>query len=319
MKKIIIILFIFFTIGNIKAENVIGDYLRSFIYTYKRDYQRAYEELKKVIKKDPSSSFLRLKLGLILFKLKKYAEAEKELEYAKKLDPDNLEISAILIFFYATRKEKEKLEKEYQFFLEKAHKLQPQNIKISEYLAQFYFYKKMPQEAIKIYQMIIKQKPDYADGYYWLGYLYEEMGERKKAIKMWEKTLELNPNHADALNSLGYIYAEEGIKLNEAEKLVKKALEKDPQNGAYLDSLGWVYFKKKEYKKAEVFLLKAIKFTKDPVIYEHLGDLYITLNNKEKALKFYKEGLKFFPQNLSLKKKVEKYESKNKGIEKNSQ
>ncbi len=320
MRRVLIFLFFFLWSTSLEATNIVGDYLRAFFYLQKKDFENAYKELKKVERLDSSSSYLHLRLGLILFHLKKFPEAEKEFKKAKELDPDNLDISATLMLFYAATKEQKKLEEEYQYFLEKAHRAQPQNIRISEYLGQFYFYKKMPRQAIKIYKTIINQKPDYPEGYYWLGYLYEEIGERKKAIKMWKKTLKLDPNHADTLNSLGYIYAEEGIKLDEAEGLIKRALEKDPQNGAYLDSLGWVYFKKKKYKKAEEYLLKAAKIIEDPVIYEHLGDLYVVLKRWEEAVDFYKKGLGISSLRPSsqkrLKEKIEKNEEKIKGIKK---
>jgi tetratricopeptide (TPR) repeat protein len=209
------------------------------------------------------------------------------------------------------KKDKE-LEEEYEEFLEKVHRLRPQDLKASEYLAQYYFYKNRPQEAIKLYETIVEKKPDYLEGLFWLGYLYEEVGERDKAIKMWKKALKIEPNHAPTLNSLGYIYAEEGINLDEAEKMVKKALEIEPRNGAYLDSLGWVYFKKGDYQKAEEFLKKAISFSKDPVIYGHLGDLYVKMNNIKEAIGYYKEGVDNFPDNKNLREKLKKYEGKDK-------
>jgi uncharacterized protein HemY len=98
--------------------------------------------------------------------------------------------------------------------------------------------------------------------------------------------------------------------------MIKKALEKEPENGAYLDSLGWVYFKKKDYKKAEEYLKKAISYIIDPVIYEHLGDLYIEVSNAEEAVKFYQEGLSNFPENKNLQEKCNKYGKKDKVPEK---
>jgi predicted negative regulator of RcsB-dependent stress response len=62
--------------------------------------------------------------------------------------------------------------------------------------------------------------------------------------------------------------------------MVEKALSIRPDDGYYLDSLAWVFFKKKEYDKALKLQLDAVKVIKnDPVMMEHLGDIY--WQNKE--------------------------------------
>lgn len=298
--------------GNCGAEAILESaavhYLRGVLFIHGNEFERALEELNKAQKHDSDSGYLKIKTGFVLLRLGREKEAEEEFKRAKTLEEDNLDASIALVFLYAGRGDQQSLEKEYKYFLERAHQLKPDNILISEYLGRFYFYKKMPKEAIKVYKTIIEQKPDYSGGYFWLGYLYEENGQRDEAIDMWEKALELNPNHADTLNSLGYTYAEEGINLDEAEKMLNRALEQEHDNGAYLDSLGWVYFKKGDYSRAEVFLLKAAAFLKDPEIYEHLGDLYIKTGRKKEALEFYKKGLYLDKDNARLKEKIKLYE-----------
>jgi tetratricopeptide (TPR) repeat protein len=291
-------------------------YLRGIFYIQKEDYLSALKELRKAKKLDSQSPYIRLKIASCLVRLGRVEEAERELKEIKKIDPDNIDASLALIFIYSYTKKDKELEKEYEDFLKKAHRVRPKDINISEYLAQFYFYKNRIKEAIEIYERIIENSPDYTEGLFWLGFLYEEYGKREKAIQLWKKVLKINPEHAPTLNSLGYIYAEEGVNLDEAESMIKKALEIEPQNGAYLDSLGWVYFKKGAYKKAEKYLKEAISLIKDPVIYEHLGDLYIKLGNLEEAVDYYKKGLKDFPEDKNLQKKLEKYERKDKILEK---
>lgn len=285
----------------------VSSYLQGILSIKDGNYESAYRHLQRAKKLDPESGHIRFKLASVLLKLKEFDKAEAELQAAKELMADSLEPSVALIFLYSSQQSDKKLETEYQFFLEKAHQLRPENIRISEYLGQFYFYKKMPQEAIKIYKTVISQKPDYTEGYFWLGYLYEEDGQRKKAISLWRKALEIDPEHRDTLNSLGYIYAEEGKKLNEAERLVRKALEKDPQNGAYLDSLGWVYYKRQEYEKAEKYLLNALQYLEEPIVYEHLGEVYLKLDQKEKALYYYKKGNSLYPEDEALQQKLQEY------------
>jgi tetratricopeptide (TPR) repeat protein len=285
-----------------------GSYLKGLLHAEKGDYQQGLRELEKARKLDPDSFLIRLRIATVLIRLGEFDRAEKELKRAKKLDPDNLDAYLALIFLYSYAQKDEALEKEYEDFLETAQRVKPQDQRISEHLAQFYFFKNRPYDAIKIYEVLFHNNPQDIEVIFWLGFLYEEVGTRDKAIELWEKGLTLDPAFGPILNSLGYIYAEEETNLEKAESLVKKALETDPENGAYLDSLGWVYFKKKEYKEAEKHLKQAVSLAKDPVIYDHLGDLYVEMNNIEDAVKVFREGLNYFPDDQTLQKKLEKYE-----------
>ncbi len=322
MKKIFIfalvssiVLFFSFPVFSFSQKNLsflYGNYLKGLSYFNEGKYKEALEAFNKAKSIDPDSSDIRIKISFVLVRLGKLKEAEKELKEVKKLDSQNLEASLGLIFLYSYLGKNKELEDEYGEFLEKAHQLRPQDTKVSEYLAQFYFYRKRIDDAIRLYETIVKIHPDYIDARYLLGYLYDEKGNREKAIEIWEKILEENPSHVNTLNALGYVYAEEGINLDKAEEMIKKALEQDPNNGAYLDSLGWVYFKRQSYKKAEEYLKKAVSNTKDPVIYEHIGDLYIKLNDIDIALDYYKKGLELDPQSKSLKEKITEYEREDK-------
>ncbi len=292
--------------------NLYSNYLKGLFHAEKGEYLSGLEELEKAKLEDPQSIHIRLKIASVLIRLDRFDEAEALLKEAKTIDPDNLDISLALIFVYSYGDKNRALEGEYEDFLKKAHEKKPKDIGISEYLAQFYFYKKRPQEAIKVYEKILETNPDYVEALFWLGYLYEECGQRNKALETWERGVDIDPSFAPILNCLGYTYAEEGVNLNIAEEMIKKALEEEPENGAYLDSLGWVYYKKGDLEKAKEYILKAIDLIKDPDVYEHLGDIYIELSDEEKGVSYYEEGFLRFPDNKGLEAKVKKYEKKDK-------
>lgn len=293
-------------------KKLYGNYLKGLFHAEEGNFEQSLKDLNAVKKLDPTSIYVRLKIASILIRMGELNKAEVELKEAKAINPESFDISLGLIFLYSYGQKEKELEGEYEDFLTKAHKLKPEDTKISEYLAQFYFFKKQPQEALKIYEDIIKAKPDNIEALFWVGFIYEETNRRDDAVKIWKKVLQISPEHAPTLNSLGYLYAEESKNLDEAENMLKKALQQEPDSGAYLDSLGWIYFKKKDYKKAEEYLKKAIQYQEDPEIYEHLGDLYIALANKTEAVKFYKKGLGTFPDSEALKNKISKYGNENK-------
>jgi tetratricopeptide (TPR) repeat protein len=293
-----------------------SSYLKGLVYSEEGDFRQGVVELEKAKRLDPQSLAIRLKIAALLIRLGEIKRAEVELKEAKKIDSDSFDASSALIFLYSYSQKDKELDREYGDFLKKAHNQKPEDLKISQYLAQFYFYKKEYPRAIGIYEAVVKNDPKDTESMFWLGYLYDETGRRQEAIKIWRRGLDLEPANAMLLNSLAYAYAEDGVKLEEAEGMIKKALLAEPDNGAYLDSLGWIYYKKGEYKKAEEYIKKAVAMIKDPVVYEHAGDICIVLGNKEEGVRYYREGLKNFPDRKQLKEKVEKYGKEDKVIKK---
>jgi Flp pilus assembly protein TadD len=112
-------------------------------------------------------------------------------------------------------------------------------------------------------------------------------------IEQMKLAIEINPQNAQALNYLGYSWAEKGSQLDEAETLILRALKVEPNEGAYLDSLGWVYYQKGDYQRASEQLERASELINDdPVVTEHLGDVYDKLGKTEAALARYRDVLK---------------------------
>jgi Flp pilus assembly protein TadD len=75
-----------------------------------------------------------------------------------------------------------------------------------------------------------------------------------------------------------------------------------------MDSLGWVYFKSGKYHEALKVLLKAAETVKDdPVVLEHLGDVYDKLGLREKARESWERSIEFHQkgEDENLKKRVE--------------
>jgi tetratricopeptide (TPR) repeat protein len=109
---------------------------------------------------------------------------------------------------------------------------------------------------------------------------FEKLKTYKQLDAALDTILGREPNNAETLNFYGYSLADRGVRLKDAQRMVEKALNIRPDDGYYLDSLAWVFFKKKEYDKALKLQLDAVEVIKnDPVMMEHLGDIY--WQNKE--------------------------------------
>jgi tetratricopeptide (TPR) repeat protein len=202
-------------------------------------------------------------------------------------------------------------------------------------LAQAERYAQAEKECLKLLDEF-KLPADLLEVRYLLSYVYTATRNFPKAEEQLQLILKADPANATACNDLGYLWADQGKNLAEAEKLIRKALDlereqrqglvgtakegavaskADEGNAAYVDSLGWVLFRKGEVQEARTVLEKATKLPggEDPVIWDHLGDVYFRLHQPlrarrcwEKALQLYEEdGLRSRDQHYrDLKEKL---------------
>ena len=81
----------------------------------------------------------------------------------------------------------------------------------------------------------------------------------------------------------------------------------EPDNPAFRDSLGWYQFKTGNYEKALTELQRAASRIQpeDPIIYEHLGDVFDKLKNTAQALVYWQRAARLDPDNKKLAAKIE--------------
>jgi len=144
---------------------------------------------------------------------------------------------------------------------------------------------------------------------YLLSGVYVDAKQVDKAADHLKWLVDRNPTDPGYYNDLGFIWADHDMNLKEAEKLIRKALDldrerrkktptfnpaKDRDKGSYLDSLGWVLFKQKQYEEAKKVLVEALKDqdAQHIEIYDHLGDTYLALGQRDQALEAWRQGLK---------------------------
>jgi tetratricopeptide (TPR) repeat protein len=165
--------------------------------------------------------------------------------------------------------------------------------------------------AIAFLEEMLEESPEDAEVLYNIGVIHGEAKNVEEAIRYMRIVLGLNPDHASALNYVGYTFAERGENLDEAEAMIARALELRPEDGYITDSLGWVYYMRAQPLLAEGNVVaarpwldraideleRAAELTGgDPVISEHLGDVYLALGDKERALDYYEEAVGLDPR-----------------------
>lgn len=142
------------------------------------------------------------------------------------------------------------------------------------------------------------------------GVYEEERGNLSASLSKMEEVLQLDPQDSTALNFIGYALGERGLELDRAEKYVRLALEIRPGDGYYLDSLGWIYYKRHDFTTAVKYLTEATAAApQEGVIYEHLGDAYHGLGQREAAHDVYKKAQPLFKEEKDQARILQKIQS----------
>jgi tetratricopeptide (TPR) repeat protein len=171
------------------------------------------------------------------------------------------------------------------------------------------------EQAVAECQALLKEYNQSGDVHkvrYMFSAVYSTAHQYDKAEEQLLLILKDDPDDATANNDLGYLWADQNKKLDEAEKLIRRALELDKRqrnslvhvgvdsdrdNAAFVDSLGWVLFRKGDWKGARRELEKAVSLPNgddDPVVWDHLGDVYFRLKEVEKAGNAWKTAIELF-------------------------
>ncbi len=311
----------------------------------------AIVQYQKIVLLDSSQIQARRNLAILHYEKKEYAQGLALLESTIKLAPEDPELyyysgciemeladedtvhkfkhqdAALICFNKAIALDEQKIESYVNsglIYLDREDytraeeiyndliKLFPENSYAHYLLGVTYKYWKKYKESVEIFERVIKMDSDNKKALFELASTYEQTGSFEKSILTFKRLLNLDPDNSIALNYLGYILADKNVHLEEAKGYIEKALKIDPTNGAYLDSYGWVFYRMGDLESARVKIEEAVKYLgDDPVIYEHLGEIYHDLGKRDEALRHWKKSLGLNPQNEKVRDKIKSIEKSN--------
>jgi tetratricopeptide (TPR) repeat protein len=177
------------------------------------------------------------------------------------------------------------------------------------------------QEATSASESAVKINPERAGLQLQLGSAYLRSGSDEKALAAFQRAIEGNSESAtlnsDMLNSVAYALAEEKKGLPWALQCAEKAVHELEEESSkiqvsqlevqdltvsnrlagYWDTLGWVHFGIGNLGEAERYLKAAWTVTQDPVIGDHLGQVYEKLGKKQQAAHAYRLALQVMGRN----------------------
>jgi tetratricopeptide (TPR) repeat protein len=301
------------------------------LYIATKDYAGGLAELEKLLEDNPADLDAQLRMALIFGEKKEFAKAINQLTEILKAKPAELKVRDYLGYLYEEIKDFPKAMETYRYnihldpkfadshvhlgvllyrlkqfpeavtHLDEAVRLTPKQPEPHIVLGLAHFQSEQFEKASQAFEEGIRHNPKSADLHFNLGTAYDKLNRFDDVERAMETALSLDPHHADALNYLGYSYAERGIKIDQALSLTKRAVALKPENGYYVDSLGWAFYKSGMLAEALTEIKKAVALVgDDPVIYEHLGEIYLKQQKVSDAREAWLHSLEIDPSNEKL-------------------
>ncbi len=301
------------------------------LYVATKDYAGGLAELEKILEDDPTDLDAQLRIALIFGEKKEFSKAIDRLTAILKVRPGELKVRDYLGYLYEETKEVAKAVETYQLnikqdptftdshihlgvlqyrqkqfseaiaHLSEATRLAPKQPEPHIVLGLAYLQSEQFEKASSAFEEGVRHNPKSADLHFNLGTAYDKLNRFDDVVRAMETALSLDPHHADALNYLGYSYAERGIKIDQALSLTRRAVALKPENGYYVDSLGWAFYKSGYLAEALTEIKRAVALVgDDPVIYEHLGEIYVKQQNLSDAREAWLHSLELDPSNEKL-------------------
>ena len=152
--------------------------------------------------------------------------------------------------------------------------------------------------AVRSYDMAIELIDQSARGQWYLHYVrgtaHDRLGDWPAAMRDFDRALELSPNQFQVLNYVGYTLVDRGEQLGEALEMIQKAVAAQPDAGYIIDSLGWAQYRLGYYNEAVVHMERAVELmATDPIVNDHLGDVYWAVGRKTEAQFQWRRALSF--------------------------
>lgn len=161
------------------------------------------------------------------------------------------------------------------------------------------------QKALLIYNKIIHDlgelEPIHGSIVFSRATCYEQMKNWEAAEKDLKTALNLLPNNPVILNYLGYSWVDRNQHLDKAMNMLEKAIQARPGDAHIIDSVAWALLKLDRVEDALFYAEHAVTLKPyDPVINDHLGDIYWRLGRKREAKYQWERAMKYSDEMVDL-------------------
>lgn len=193
---------------------VIGILFSFITYLYLPNFIDQFAFWKNAVQTSPHSAPAHLNMGNNYFFIQKYDSALKELNVAIQLNPNEFGVHNLKGVIYLNQNRLDKAKKEFMTELERHPNTSYETL---ENLSMVYRIEQQYDVALQYLQKAIQVNDRHASTYYYLGFCYWQLNQKKEAESAWIKSIELNPLHIDAHFYLIVYYSNEK-RYREAKK-----------------------------------------------------------------------------------------------------
>lgn len=218
-------------------------------------YEAAQRLLERADALQPENFEILFNLGQVLLRDGQYNRAELTLDRARKLQPDSPDVLYLLAQTYSG----ESRPLDALDVLMKAHKTAPDNADIIFLMAQVTMSQNYYEDAIPLLESGLKIAPRRPDLLAALGQSYFMAGKAEKAIETFNSLLQVDRS-ARSFAFLGLSYRNLG-RFDEAEKYFNQGLALDPHNSTCLFNLGFIAERQGDAAAAEHFFQQTLQYS----------------------------------------------------------
>jgi tetratricopeptide (TPR) repeat protein len=275
---------------------------RSLGYAYYKrgSFDPALQEFMLASRMDPEDVYSRFYMGRIYLENRQYKMALHEITDALRVNPDFIELWIYLGFIAIDTQEFELAKKAFQEAAYRGGDI----LQIFYLLGVTHEMAGDEKGAYRYYQKAYGVEPTDVPTLDALANLAARIGKEEDAFRFFECIVAIDTMNATAMNYVGYTLADRNEQLDYALELIERALSIDTHNAYFIDSRAWVFYRMGRYEDARHDLERAIDITEDAVILEHLGDVYMALDEPLKAVDAFERASQLDPENKILRKKI---------------
>jgi tetratricopeptide (TPR) repeat protein len=312
-----------------EAENLLGN-----IAMEKKQYAEAEKRFKTALEYEPNFTDARNSLGILYNKLGRRDDALREFLKVVTVDPEYSEALNNIGVIY---KERGKVEDAIASFrraisadpefagsfsnlaliLEQQGDLKgaeenfrnalqrdPENVQVrTNYGALLYSMGHFEQARIELEKAVANDPAD-ASARNNLGAVYGRLGRMTDEIASYRKAVELDPDYADVHHNLGLALLKQG-RVEEGESEMRRALGIDTRYGpAYLNLARSLLGRGKSAEAADVLIDGTRLLPADADMQSFLGEAYLRLGQKEKAVAAFEASLRLRPDQAEVRQKL---------------
>lgn len=219
-------------------------------------------------------------------------------EYSNKMNSSLSRMAYATRFLTADESKKEvvRLESKEKFStadFEAAADKEPNNILVQRQLGMHYEQRQDWENAKDVYLRIVAKNPHHPDAHYFLGNMYQNLGDMGKARQAYEEALALDPNHRATLDMLAA-----GKNSRENTDVLERSALHDPEGPAQKLTIIKQKLNASDYDEAiKLAVSSQDQYPENSGFVYLQGKAHESLGNMDKAKTAYQNAIKMDPRN----------------------